>query len=88
MQEYADWVIDNLDTGKWISYRLYRQHATRENAVFVKDLSKLGRDLPRTIIVDNVPQNFSRQPENGIHIKSWFDDANDRALYELGKILE
>ena len=54
MQDYADWVIDVLDTGKWISYRTYRQHATRENSVFIKDLSRLGRDLKRTIIVDNV----------------------------------
>jgi len=23
MQDYADWVIDQLDTGKWITHRLY-----------------------------------------------------------------
>ena len=40
------------------------------------------------IIVDNVAQNFKLQQENGIHIKSWFDDAEDTALYELGPLLE
>ena len=54
MQDYADWVLDNLDTNKIISYRLYRQHAVRNGAVFIKDMSKLGRDLSKVIIVDNV----------------------------------
>ena len=40
------------------------------------------------IIVDNVAQNFLRQPDNGIHIKSWFDDPHDTALSELGELLE
>ena len=28
------------------------------------------------------------QPENGILIKSWYDDPNDVALKQLGKILK
>jgi len=88
MQDYADWVIDHLDTGNWISHRLYRQHAVRDGPVFIKDLSKLGREIKNMIIVDNVAQNFTRQQENGIHIKSWFDDSEDTALIELGPILE
>jgi len=71
-----------------VQHRLYRQHADQTGPVFVKDLSRLGRDLKRTIIVDNVAQNFQRQPENGIHIRSWFDDQEDQALYELGPILQ
>ena len=54
MQDYADWVLDNLDTNHIISYRLYRQHAVRNGPVFIKDMSKLGRDLSKVIIVDNV----------------------------------
>ena len=88
MQDYADWVLDQLDTSKWISHRLYRQHTSIENGVFIKDLSKLGRDLNKTIIVDNVAENFQKQPENGILIKSWYDDPNDDALYELGPLLK
>ena len=54
MQDYADWVLDNLDSKNFISYRLYRQHAVRNGPVFIKDMSKLGRDLSKVIIVDNV----------------------------------
>lgn len=53
----------------------------------MKDLSLLGRDLSKTIIVDNIPENFQLQPENGIYIKSWFKDPEDQALVELMPLL-
>ena len=54
----------------------------------MKDLSRIGRDLSRTIIVDNVAENFQLQPDNGIFIKSWFDDMSDTALSELAPLLK
>eukprot|EP00347_Sterkiella_histriomuscorum_P018948 403343543 len=88
MQDYADWVLDQLDPVGHIKYRLYRQHATQTGPVFIKDLSKLGRDVSRVIIVDNVAENFQLQPDNGIFIRSWFDDMTDTALEELGPLLK
>lgn len=88
MQDYADWVLDQIDKEKRISYRLYRQHASPTGMVFVKDLSKIGRPLNKTIIVDNVAENFSQQPDNGIFIKSWFEDTSDTALLELAPLLK
>lgn len=32
------------------------------------------------IIVDNVSENFQYQPDNGILIRSWYSDTNDKAL--------
>jgi len=40
------------------------------------------------IIVDNVAENFQNQPDNGIFIRSWFDDMTDTALEELGPLLK
>ncbi len=57
MQDYADWVIDQIDPNRYISHRMYRQHALPCGPVFIKDLSRIGRDLSKTIIVDNVPEN-------------------------------
>lgn len=88
MQDYADWVLDSIDRPGYISYRLYRQHASPTGMVFVKDLSRIGRPLHKTIIVDNVAENFSLQPDNGIFIKSWFEDPSDTALHELAPLLK
>jgi len=80
-------VLDSIDTDRLIFHRLYRQHIQIENFRSVKDLSKLGRDLTKLIIVDNIAENFKLQPENGIVIKTWRDDMRDNALLELAQIL-
>ena len=46
----------------------------------MKDLSLLGRDMSRIIIIDNIAENFKSHTENGILIKSWFEDPYDNAL--------
>lgn len=53
-----------------------------------KDLSKIGRDLSKTLLVDNVPENFALQPDNGIEIKSWFSDPYDRELLDMIPLLK
>ena len=40
------------------------QHAS----LSAQDLSRLGRDLNRTVLVDDTPLAFLRQPDNGIPI--------------------
>lgn len=47
----------------------------------------LGRDLSKTLIVDNLMENYALQPDNGIYIKEWTNDPNDDALIELAPIL-
>jgi CTD small phosphatase-like protein 2 len=55
--------------------------------VIVKDLSKIGRDLSKCIIIDNVSDNFCLQPDNGIFIKTWYDDMTDTDLYDMIPLL-
>lgn len=84
IQEYADEILNKLDPeGNLISYRLYRQHTSLSNNTYVKDISRIGRDMKRIIIIDNVWENFQCQPENGIFIKTWKSDVNDRDLIDL-----
>lgn len=87
LKDYADWILDRIDTAGSIRYRLYRDHTTFQNGVYLKDLSRLNRDLSKTIIVDNNPDNFQMHPENGIYIKSWYEDPNDLALKHLTNVL-
>lgn len=56
--------------------------------MFVKDLATLGRDLRKTVIVDNIRDNFERQPDNGIEILTWIGNPEDRELQRLGQFLK
>ena len=58
LKEYADWILDDFDKGKHITHRLYRNSCKFRKGVYVKDLSRLGRDLNRTLIVDNIAENY------------------------------
>ena len=73
---------------KYFDFVFYREYAIIVGNDFVKDLTRVGRALDSTIIVDNMPQNFRLQKENGIHIKPFFaQDPNDNTLLELMEIL-
>lgn len=87
-QDYADWIIDRLDQTGCISHRLYRQHTYVSNNANIKDLEKVGRDLSKTIIIDNIAENFQFHSENGIYVKSWFNDPYDTVLLDLIPLLK
>ena len=89
-KEYADQIMDLIESEeKFFDYRLYREHTLFYKNEFIKDISRIGRPLDKIIIVDNLPQNFRLQKENGIEIKSFFgEDNNDKALECLGNILK
>ena len=48
-----------------------------------KDLSRLGRDLNKVIILDNSPASYIFHPDNAVPCTSWFDDMHDSELMEL-----
>ena len=88
-QEYADPILDIIEKKrKFFAKRLYRQHTILINNIYIKDLTRLGRDLSKIIIVDNMPQNFCLQKENGILIKNFFgEEKNETTLNDLCNVL-
>lgn len=85
MAEYAEPIIQNLNFK--FDYCLYRESCTKikQNGqdVYVKDLSRLGRDLKKTIIVDNSPTSYLFHPRNGLPCKSWYSSEKDTELLEI-----
>ena len=88
-KDYADNILNLLDTNdNLIKYRLYRHHTTIMGCNVFKDLMRLGRDMSKIIIIDNLKDNFKLQPNNGLFIKTWTSDINDNQLFDLEKILK
>lgn len=87
-RSYADSVLDAIDPERrYLKYRFYREHCIERNGLFVKDLRVLGRDLSKTIIVDNSIQAFAYSLDNGIPIASWYGSQNDRELRKVMDLL-
>ena len=88
LSKYANPLLDIIDPKKVCSYRLYRDHCTLINGIFVKELKRLNRNIKDIIIVDNSPTSYAFNPQNGIPIKSWFEDKNDNELEKLEPFLK
>ncbi|EGG16552.1 dullard-like phosphatase domain containing protein [Cavenderia fasciculata] len=88
LAKYADPVLNLLDKYQVVHWRLFRESCHNHKGNYVKDLSRIGRDLKSTIIIDNSPTSYMFHPENAIPVDSWFDDEKDRELLELIPLLE
>ena len=94
-KNYADNYINEIEKNKkYFSKRLYRENCVLIGSAYVKDLSKLGRDLCKVIIVDNDLACFYLQQENGILIKPFLGNKEEKDvslnnLYDiLSKIIK
>ncbi|XP_075444062.1 CTD small phosphatase-like protein isoform X2 [Ascaphus truei] len=83
LAKYADPVADLLDRWGVFKERLFRESCVFHRGNYVKDLSRLGRELSKVIIVDNSPASYIFHPENAVPVQSWFDDMTDTELLDL-----
>jgi len=85
---YAKPVVETIDQGGFVKHSLFRDATvTYKGQSFVKDLSILGRDLSRVVLIDNNPLAMLASPDNAMPILSWYDDANDKELEKALTIL-
>ena len=74
---------------KYFACEMYRSNCILiNNCFYVKDLRQITRDLSQVIIVDNCITSFSLQLDNGIRIKDFTGDPNDRELIYVMEFLE
>ncbi|XP_067928452.1 CTD small phosphatase-like protein [Watersipora subatra] len=88
LSKYADPVADLLDKWGVFRMRLFRESCVFHRGNYVKDLSKLGRDLSQILIVDNSPASYIFHPDNAVPVTSWFEDMADRELLDLIPFLQ
>ena len=87
LSQYANPVLDFIDKKGICKFRLFREHCccftNGFSNSFIKDLKKLDRDMKNLIIIDNNPKSFMLNKENGVPIKTWVEDLNDKELFKL-----
>ncbi|KAI5020347.1 hypothetical protein ZWY2020_045235 [Hordeum vulgare] len=89
ISSYANQLINALDPeNKLISRRFFRESCVSVDGSYQKDLTIIEADLAKVAIVDNTPEVFQQQVNNGIPIKSWSSDTSDISLLELIPFLE
>ncbi|CAD6184416.1 unnamed protein product [Caenorhabditis auriculariae] len=88
LAKYADPVANLLDKRGVFRARLFREACAYHKGNYVKDLSRLGRDLNKVLIIDNSPASYAFHPENAIPVQTWFDDPTDSELLEILPMLE
>ena len=86
--EYAEPLLDKLDKYNVIQKKYYRNDCTYNKGLFIKDLTKIGIDLKDVLLVDNNPVSYKLNIENGVPIKSWYDDKEDIELNKMIPFLE
>ena len=89
-KEYSEQLLKEIESRrKYFDYNLYKEHNVLIDNNLVKDISKIGRDMKKIIIVDKNYENIKSTPQNGILIKPYFGESskNDTVLFELKKLL-
>ena len=90
-KEYSNLIIQQIERNrKLFDYNLCRDHCILSGNKFIKDISRIGRDIKKIIMVDDVPENLEKYYENGILILPYEgeeEEGDDRVLFELKKLL-
>ena len=88
LKEYAQPIINEIELkNKYFDYNFFREHSIICGNDFVKDISRIGRNMKKIIIIDNMRENFRLNLENGIKIAPFNGNENDGILYELKKLI-
>ena len=84
IKAYAEPLLIKLDKKNLIKKKLFRDNCTlSEDNKYIKDLNNLNENLKNIILIDNNPNSFRYNKCNGIPIKTWHYEQNDRELIKI-----
>ena len=93
-ENYSNQIINLIESNeKYFDYCLHKDNATYLNEEYYKDINKIGRNVKKTIIIDDKNNNLGIEDENTIFIKSFIinendnENENDNVLNNLSSIL-
>ena len=74
-----------IESGGGIMHMLFREHCYYKDGSYMKDLSRLNRNISRVILIDDDEKAASLNPENLIKVKPYTDpkDRKDDTLERL-----
>lgn len=88
-RRYAEPLLNQIDPHrKYLPHRLYREHTINYRGTkYIKDLSRLGRDLKKVVLIDNNMIAMRAFPNNSILVKDYYGDEEDHELETMWAIL-
>ncbi|XP_065180793.1 uncharacterized protein LOC135811480 isoform X2 [Sycon ciliatum] len=83
---YADQIVThfNSEGGVNILHILDRNHCVNGT---VKCLARVGRDMQRTVFIDDMPKQVAYNWQNAIAVSPWTGDSEDTELVSLAEVL-
>ena len=88
-QNYIDQVTEFIENEEqYFTFKLHLENSTYLNEEYFKDINKIGRDIKKTIIIDNKEnENINKKNENEILIKQFIKNSNEENIIDNDYIL-
>ena len=88
IKKYAKPLLNHLDEHNFFIKKFYRESCILSGGKYIKDLSFLKIKLNDVIILDNNPISYKYNKKNGIPIKAWHYDKEDKELLKIIPLLD
>ena len=86
-QEYADKVLNFIDSNQLIHEKLYRQNCIYVDNKYFKDVTKYEESKNKILIIDDNPKCYLGMKDNILPIKFWNGDEKDDSLLKIKNII-
>lgn len=83
----GDMIMEKLDPLQFVTFRLYRFATKYKDGKYIKDLSRLNREMSNVVVMGHDP-SYLDHSDNFIQIAPWDGDDSDHTLLDSIDFLE